>query len=333
MTATVIRDAAWIVAWNEAAGRHEYIRGGDVAFRDDRILQVGGRFEGETAQEIDGSSSMVSPGLVNIHSHPSSEAMNKGMLDELGSPRLYMSSLYEFMPLFRPDAEGVRHCVRVTLSELMLSGVTTIVDLSVAHDGWVDVLAESGMRAVAAPMYRSARWLTKNGHVVEYEWDAEAGQAAMKQAMEVVDAAQAHPSGRLSGMIAPSQIDTCTPELIQASHAEAKARGLKMQIHAAQSGVEFQEITRRHGMTPIEWLESLGVLDEHTIIGHGIFLNDHPTVNWPHGEDFKRLVNSGAQVAHCRPCSSGAASPCRPWAATSARAFPSASARTPSPTT
>lgn len=296
---TVIRNADWIVAWDEAAGGHRYLRGGDVAFEGDRIVQVGGRYEGEAETEIDGSRAMVSPGLVNIHSHPSSEAMNKGMLDELGSPRLYMSSLYEFMPLFRPDAEGVGHCVRVTLSELLQSGVTTLVDLSVAHPGWVNILAESGIRGIAAPMYRSARWLTRNGYVVEYEWDEAAGERAMAEAMSVIEAAEKHPSGRLSGMVAPSQIDTCTPELIKASHAEAKARGLKMQIHAAQSGVEFQEITRRHGMTPFQWLDSLGVLDEHTIVGHGIFLNDHPAVHWPQARDFDLVRESGAAVAHC----------------------------------
>jgi hypothetical protein len=34
------------------------------------------------------------------------------------------------MPIFRADAEAVPHCVRVALSELLLSGVTTLADLS-----------------------------------------------------------------------------------------------------------------------------------------------------------------------------------------------------------
>lgn len=46
------------------------------------------------------------PGLVNIHSHPSSEAMCKGWNDELGSQEMYGTALYEFMPLFRCDAQG-----------------------------------------------------------------------------------------------------------------------------------------------------------------------------------------------------------------------------------
>ncbi len=46
----------------------------------------------------------------------------------------------------------------------MLSGVTTLADLSMAHPGWLDLLAESGMRVCIAPMFRSARWYTQNGH-------------------------------------------------------------------------------------------------------------------------------------------------------------------------
>jgi cytosine/adenosine deaminase-related metal-dependent hydrolase len=299
MSVTVIRNAAWIVAYDAAAGTHRYLRDADVAFEGDRIIHVGGTYDGPADTEIDGRARLVSPGLVNIHSHPSSEAMNKGMLDELGSPRLGMSSLYEFMPLFRPDDEGRRACVEVTYCELLLSGVTTLVDLSVAWDGWVDTMAASGLRGIVSPMYRSARWYTDNGHVVHYEWEEDGGRAAMQQAIATIDAAIAHPSGRLSGMVSPSQIDTCTPELIAESFALAQERGLKFQIHAAQSVVEFTEITRRHGVTPLEWLDSLGVLKPGTIIGHCIFLNDYGHVFWPQADDFKLLQDSGAAVAHC----------------------------------
>lgn len=299
MPVTVIRNAAWIVAFDPENGSHTYLRDGDVAFDGDKIVHVGGTYGGEAVTEIDGRDRLVSPGLVNIHSHPSSEAMNKGMLDELGSPGLGMSSLYEFMPLFRPDDAGRRACVEVTYSELLLSGVTTLVDLSVAWDGWVDTFAASGLRGIVSPMYRSARWYTDNGHVVNYEWDEAAGKAAMDEAVAVVEAAIAHPSGRLSGMISPSQIDTCTPELIADSFAVAQERGLPFQIHAAQSVVEFNEITRRHGVTPLEWLNGLGVLKPGAIIGHGIFLNDYPHVFWPEADDFGLLQRSGAAVAHC----------------------------------
>ena len=304
MTVTVIRQASWLVAHRPAAdggkGSHVYLRDADLAFAGGRILQVGGHYAGPADREIAGAGLLVMPGLVDIHSHPGSEPLNKGWNDELGSPKLYGSSLYEFMPILRPDAEGTRACATLAYCELLKSGVTTLVDMSGAWDGWVELMAQSGLRGVVSPLYRSARWHTRNGHVVEYEWDEAAGRAAMAQALAVIDAATAHPCGRLSGMISPSQIDTCTPELIRDSFAEAQRRNLPFQIHAAQSVVEFHEITRRHGMTPVEWLESLGVLSPRTTIGHGIFLDHHSSaLNWPKRDDLRSLVESGTSVAHC----------------------------------
>ena len=189
--------------------------------------------------------------------------------------------------------------MRVALSELLLSGVTTLADLSMAHPGWLDLLAEAGMRVCIAPMFRSGRWYTKNGHMVEYAWDEAAGEKAMGEALSLIERAEQHPSGRLFGMVVPAQIDTCTEGLLRDSFAEAKARGVSWQIHAAQSVSEFHEITRRHGYTPIGWLDHLGLLSERSIIGHGIFLDDHPSTRWHTDTDVKRLAETGTTVAHC----------------------------------
>ena len=299
MATTLIRNAAFIIAWDAATQSHVSMSDADVAFMDGAISFVGRGYEGVADRVIDGAGMMAMPGLVNIHSHPSSEPMNKGLIDEIGSPGLYNSSLYEYMPVFRADAEAVPDCVRVALSELLLSGVTTVADLSMAHPGWLDLLAESGMRVCVAPMFRSARWFTRNGHVVEYEWNEAAGEKAMIEALRLIERAEQHPSGRLFGMVVPAQIDTCTETLLRDSFAEARARGVTWQIHAAQAVTEFHEITRRHGFTPIGWLDHLGLLSERSIVGHGIFLDDHPSTPWHTRTDLKRLAETGTTVAHC----------------------------------
>ena len=299
MPATVIRNADILLAWDAAARQHVYLTGADLAFEEGRITFAGRFYAGPAEVEISGSGLMVMPGLVNIHSHPSSEPMNKGFTDEVGSPGLYNSSLYEYLPIFRPEPDAIADCVRVALSELLLSGVTTLADLSMAHPGWLDLLAESGMRVCVAPMFRSARWLTKNGHLVEYEWDEAAGEKAMAEAFTLIERAEQHESGRLFGMAVPAQIDTCTPELLRDSRAEARRRGLSWQIHAAQSVAEFHEITRRHGFTPIGWLHDQGLLDERAIIGHGIFLDHHPSTPWHTDRDLAILAETGTTVAHC----------------------------------
>ena len=297
---TVVRNAAWVIAWDGARQRHVYLRDADVAFTGSDIVQVGGRYEGPAATEIAGRDLMVIPGLVNIHSHPTGEPMNKGITDEIVSPNFHHSSLYEFLPVLSNDAAGTAPCHKVAMAELLTSGCTTVVDYSTPFDGWLDLLAEAGIRACIAPSFRDAPWHTSNGHLLEYDWsDSERGPRGLEQAKRAIDLAQQHPSGRLMGMVSPAQIDTCSPELLRQAHEHAEARNLPFQIHAAQSVNEFTEMVRRHGRTPIQWMDEIGILSARTIVGHGIFLDHHPWLHWTSRDDMDLLAERGATVAHC----------------------------------
>jgi 5-methylthioadenosine/S-adenosylhomocysteine deaminase len=74
---------------------------------------------------------------------------------------------------------------------------------------------------------------------------------------------------------------------------------MAQQIHAAQSVSEFHEITRRHSYMPISWLNHLGLLSERPIIGHGIFLDDHPSTRWHTETDLRHLAETGTTVTNC----------------------------------
>jgi cytosine/adenosine deaminase-related metal-dependent hydrolase len=297
--ATLIRNAEWVVAYDAAGDCHRYLRDTDVAFRDDRFVDPATLAKDDIAETIDGRGLMIMPGFVDIHSHPGFETMLKGLTEEVGSRKLWMSSLYEYLFLFDTTSEGMVAATQVALSELMQSGVTTVCDLSTPHAGWIDTLGASGMRAYAAPMFRSGRWYTENGHEVLYEWDIPKGRQRMEVALAEIDAAIAHPSGRLSGMVCPAQIDTCDADLFVQAQTEARTRGLRVQTHASQSVVEFQEIMRRHGRTPVGWMEELGLLGPETIIGHGIFLDHNDWLHWPERRDLDLLAETGTSVAHC----------------------------------
>ncbi len=296
---TVIRDCDWLVGWNQEAGEHRYLRGADIAFSGDGIVSVGGRYDGLFASERSGRGLLVMPGLVNIHSHPGSEPLRKGITDETRSPGFHHSSLYEFLTVFDNDNEGRKAALNVAVAELLLSGCTTFTDLSVPYEGWLDMLESSGIRCVVAPGFRDARWITRDGHSLEYEWDQATGREGFEAARRVLDRVAQHPSGRLSGMVYPAQIDTCSRELLRDSSDLAKERQLPWQTHAAQSVTEFHEMQRRHGRTPIAWLDEIGALGEYSILGHGIFLDHHPWLHWTTREDFEILRKRGASIAHC----------------------------------
>src|SRR6185295_6352696 len=105
-TTTVFRRAAWVVAWDDARASHVYRRDIDVAIRDAEIVFLGKDFAGTADVEVDCARRLVLPGLVNIHTHPTTEPLRKGITDETRSPGFWHSSLYEFLTVFNNDAEG-----------------------------------------------------------------------------------------------------------------------------------------------------------------------------------------------------------------------------------
>lgn len=300
MSTTVIRNAAWVIAWDEARGCHAYRRDVDVAFADDRLVHVGRDYAGAADRVIDGANLLVLPGLIDIHSHPEHEPLYRGIREEHGLPSMHMTGLYErSQALSAPDDEARLASAEFAYCELLRSGVTSLVDITAPWPGWVELFAKSGMRGFLAPGFASARWYMEDDHELRYRWDEERGRASLAAAMAVIDAALGHNSGRLSGVVSPMQIDTCTADLLRDSHAAARDRGLPFTLHVAQSVIEVREMIRRHGQTPVQWAHSLGILGPGTILGHALYLDTHSWIRWHTRTDLKILGDSGTAVAHC----------------------------------
>ena len=296
---TVIRRAAWVIAWDEDMKTHTYLKDADLVFSGSRITFIGQDYSGPFDQEISGSGRMIMPGLINIHSHLSGGPLDKGTFDEVGTAALWGHTLYTHSQLLRADPQAIKPGAVIALSELMKSGVTTVVDNSGYYEDWLELLVGSGVRAVLAPGFRQARWINVADHRVDYEWDHQAGWDGFRQALDLMDAIKKHPCDRLSGMIFPSQADTCEADLLKEAHAAAVDRDLPFQTHASQTMMEFSELMRRHGKSPVQWLDSLGILDEQTILGHCIYLDHHSWSPLHTRDDLPLLAERGTTVAHC----------------------------------
>jgi len=300
VTTTVIRNAGWVVAWDEAAGRHVYRRNIDIAFTGDLIGFVGRNYPGTVDQVIDGSDRLVLPGLIDIHAHPEHEPLYRGVREEHGLRDMHMTGLYERSQAFSaPDDEARAASAEFAYCELLLSGVTSLVDISPAWDGWIELFAKSGMRGFLAPGYASARWRLTNDFDLHYAWDEARGRESFATALALIDRAIGHQSGRLSGVVSPMQIDTCTADLLRDSRDAARDRGLPFTLHVAQSVGEVREIIRRYGKTPVQWAHEIGMLGPDTILGHALFLDTHSWIRWWTKTDLGLIAETGSSVAHC----------------------------------
>ena len=300
MSTTCIRNASWVVAWDESEGEHRYLCDGDVVFSGDTINFVGKNYTGSADTEIDGKDLVILPGFVDIHAHPALEPINKGIREEHGVPEMYMIGLYERMQAFVPDPQGMLAAAEVAYAELLKSGVTTVVDLMFPFDGWLDLLQRSGLRGYAGPWYGAARWKIENRHELNFIWDEDAGRRDFRSAIETIEKLEKDdPSGLMKGILCGGTIETMTEELIHDSIAYAADTHTPFTTHGSQCVVEFLEMTKRHGISPIQWADSVGMLGPHTIVGHGLMIDAHSWIRWHTTRDLDILAATGTSVAHC----------------------------------
>lgn len=95
---------------------------------------------------------------------------------------------------------------------------------------------------------------------------------------------------QVSVSVAPHSIYTVGKDNLIKAKKLAKKFGLVYQIHLAETKEEVADCKKQWGMTPVEYLDSLGVLDKKTLLAHCVWVND---------KDIKIMAKRKVSVAHC----------------------------------
>ncbi|MCS6801146.1 MAG: amidohydrolase family protein [Chloroflexota bacterium] len=280
---------------------HRLLRNVDLVVRDDRVESIGNA-AGPFDAEIDASHRLVSPGFVNLHLHSGSTVATR-LVTERRYPSLFNAGYLAFSPRkgATPIGAGERAEIggRATAVELLKSGCTTVVDLGQGCDpeAMATIFGELGIRAYLAPGFRSGAHVFVDGRL-EIEWFPDEGLAALRAAVAFIERHAGRFNGRIQGMLFPYQGDTCTDRLLQETKAAARALGVKMQMHAAQSLYELHEMLRRTGKTTIQHFAEIGFLGPDLILAHCPFITGHPSTGLPGDEDLRLLGAFGVAVCH-----------------------------------
>ncbi len=293
---TAIR-AGHIIAYD---GRgHRLLRDGVVVIEGDTIIHVGASFDGAVDQTIDAGDRVLTPGLITLHAHIGGSPLDRSFIEDRGNPQFWYSGLFEMLPVrgAAQDDEAGRACVDFSMAELLRGGVTTVTEIGAQGEYVVERAGHYGIRVYMGLGFRSGRWVTYDGKRVQWEWNEEAGRQGLRRAVEFIERYDGAHDGLVRGFVAPSQIDTCTPELLQDAKRIAREMKRPYQVHTSQSTVEFFEMLARHGKTPIAWMNELDVLDPLTTLGHAIIIGGSSWTNYPAG-DIQIMADAGCSVAH-----------------------------------
>ena len=311
---TLVR-GGWIVGF--AAGTHTLVRDGVVVFEEDRIVHVGPRFDGAVDREIDARDKLVSPGFIDTHVHSGHRASHR-LITDTGRPDYFGQPFFEISvpregtrvggdPRYaRPDQPGAdagsRLLATFTVAELLRNGVTTFMEFGSQRRVQEALLAEVerlGIRGYLGAGYDSGRWVGAAGGRLTRVVDEAAGHREFEAAIEFVRRVDGAAGGRVRGLLAPREVETCSLDLLRATRKTADDLRMPIVTHAAYNVHEFFQIVTEHRLTPIELLDSLGFLGRDVTIGHGNLIAENRLLSYSGGRDLEIMGSRGVTVSHC----------------------------------
>lgn len=227
------------------------------------------------ARTITAENCLVMPGLINAHAH-SAMTLFRGLADDL----LLMTWLHEH--IFPAEAmyvtrEMVYWCTKLAAAEMVLSGTTTVADSYFFEDDAARAMKKVGIRCLAAQ------------GVIDFP-----APGVPDPALNIDVAAQFINSWQNDELVTPGIFChspyTCSTKTMTSAKKLARETGSRFFIHLAETSTERDQSIKEHGLSPVRYLEKIGVLDENTVCVHCVWLDD---------EDILVLRDAGAAVASC----------------------------------
>jgi cytosine/adenosine deaminase-related metal-dependent hydrolase len=289
------------VATVDAAGS-EYPAGHLVADAD-RIVAVGpGPAPPELAAgatRIDGSGRLVTPGLVNAHTHLY-QWLTRGCATEEGLFG-WLAALYPVWARLTPEL--VRDSAAANLAWLALTGCTTSTDHLYVFPAGLDsaeLLEAEILAALAVGLRfhptRGSMDLGQSAGGLPPDDVVESPDAVLAASEAAIDRWHDPSFGAMTRIaLAPCSPFAATAELMRDSAELARARGVRLHTHLAETVDEEEFCREQFGRTPAQYVEDLGWLGPDVWLAHCVHLSD---------EAVARLGAAGTGVAHC-PSSNG----------------------------
>jgi cytosine/adenosine deaminase-related metal-dependent hydrolase len=273
--------------------RREIPDGGLFA-RDGLITQVGPTAElPQTADEVlDLSGHVVLPGLINTHHHlyqtltrAVPAAQNANLFD-------WLRVLYPIWARLTPRA--VRVSTQVGLAELALSGCTTAADHLYVYpngcrlDDQIEAAKEVGLRFHAS---RGSVSLGESDGGLPPDALVEAEDEIVKDSRRLIEQYHdARPGALLRIVVAPCSPFSVSPRLMRDSAKLARAYGVSLHTHLAETRDEEQFCLETFGLRPVAHVAALGWLGPDVWFAHGVHVAD---------SEVQLLTTHGTGVAHC----------------------------------
>jgi cytosine/adenosine deaminase-related metal-dependent hydrolase len=268
------------------------IAGGGLFIRDNAIETVGpAETLPETADAVlDLRDHVVLPGLINTHHH-----LYQSLTRVIAQDADLFTWLKTLYPIWANLTDEAVYVSTVTgLAELVLSGCTTSSDHlyifpnDCTLDSQIRAAADVGLRFHAA---RGSMSLGESRGGLPPDRVTEDEEAILRDSRRLIETyhdAGRHAMTRL--FLAPCSPFSVTPDLMRESAALARAYGVRLHTHLAETVEEEAFCLETFGMRPVPYVESLGWTGEDVWHAHCVHMS---------AGEIALFGRTGTGVAHC----------------------------------
>jgi 5-methylthioadenosine/S-adenosylhomocysteine deaminase len=251
---------------------------GAVAVKNDTIVAVGQRRNLEAkylaAQAIDAKGKLVLPGFINGHTHVPM-TLFRGLHDDV----TLNDWLYKYIfPAEKKNVneEFVRWGTRLAAAEQIRAGVTTFADMYYFEDAVAEETKAAGMRGVVGETF------------IDFPApDNKTEPEMLSYTEKFLKKWQGDPL--IHAAVAPHSIYTCSQKTLQDAGALARKYHAPILIHVAEMKKEWEDSQKQNGMSPVQYLDKIGVLGPDVVSAHCIFVDE---------ADRKTLAQRQASCVH-----------------------------------
>ena len=237
------------------------IRQGLMAIKDGSIIYVGREIKApsfEADKIIDGSGKIAMPGLINCHTHAAMSLFRSIAEDKELSVWL-REVIWPLESKLKP--EDVYYGTLLSCVEMIKSGTTCFSDMYFHEDMVAKAVIESGLRCVLSP------GIIEAGQKI-------LGRILLREAVKIAKKYRGDSYGRISVMLGPHALYSCSPQLLRRVSEEAKALNIGVHIHLAESEDDSANIKNLYGKSEVELLNDIGLLRPNLLAAHCIHLSD-----------------------------------------------------------
>lgn len=236
-----------------------------------KSLQADGQTQASTV--IDAKGMAILPAFYNTHTHAAMSLL-RGYADDMALEEWLTNHIWPFEA--RLTVEDLYLGMRLAILEMIKSGTVFFNDMYFGIDESVRVVKEMGIRASigATVLGNHPRAIREDRYHIIREW---------------VDPT----NGRICLTPAPHAVYTVEEKSLRSSAELARETHTCWHIHLSETRTEVENCVKAHGMTPVRYLNSLGVLGPNVIAAHVVHVDD---------EEIQILKDNGVTIAH-NPCS------------------------------